>query len=363
MDDYSDFLDFPFYGEAFEERGSTLLVVKDHNRKSFFMCGEDNWDCFAGRNLVDISLEAGFVYERIIQLLVTDGFLPITVIPEDTQYIITTHCHEKKFECYDTQRKVDLDPCQMMTHQELENSGVGPTLYEVIESNHFADNSKLTDEEWVEYYRQREKEKKWWPVYPIDLKNPKVLTPLQVERGTQLFKKLEEFIEMQDENNDCAPEICITQNWKISVDFGGWRNDSDIIRSALCVMCQDEETGQFYLDKDYLMQCIPYLEDELADYAEEEDEEKGLTKRDGRFDIEYNFSNAVRSYLDKNCPENTLITLDTSTNSCHLSTYVSEFDNENIKLFQPENFIERRLGWKPRPDHHKIAELAKILIP
>ena len=69
MDDYSDFLDFPFYGEAFEERGSTLLVVEEYNRKSFFMCGEDNWDCFAGRNLVDISLEAGFVYERIIQLL------------------------------------------------------------------------------------------------------------------------------------------------------------------------------------------------------------------------------------------------------------------------------------------------------
>lgn len=369
MEDYSDFLDFPFMGEYSEEPLKSLLVVEDGERKCFFLCGEDNWDYLAGRNLLDLSLEAGFVFNRLIQLLASDGFMPTNRKPDDIRYVITSNCRTKKISCIDQKTNVELDPCQFMTFEQLQNSGIEPSMETVIESTEFADNSLLSDEEWEEYYRLREKEKEWQPVYSIDLDNPKQLTWDQIERGKKLYEILSEFIAHQSKDDHRPPEVCITQNWEISIDFGGWRHDTDIVRSALCLMCEDEVTGEFYLDEEYVKQCIPYLEDELRDLSDESivikngNSEIRKSIKDIRFDMEWKFSKIVMDYLKNGCSKDSVIAIDPKKYSVfHLSGDM-EITDESILTMNPDEFVLRELGKKPIPDHHKIAKLIKSILP
>lgn len=60
--------------------------------------------------------------------------------------------------------------------------------------------------------------------------------------------------------------LCVTQEWDVSIDYGGWRSDSDYVDGATCVMCKDEEG--YYVNLDYVRQCVPFLEKELQKSAE-----------------------------------------------------------------------------------------------
>lgn len=351
-----------------QDKGISMIVVEDANNKSFFTAGEDNWDWLIGHNLINICLEAGFVYDRVIQLLILDGFIPEPMFNKDTRYVYTANCNQRKVTCFDAKDMVELDPCQRMTFAAIENSGIGPTIAQVIETSHFEDNSKLTDEEWNQYICEREKEKEWTPVYPIHPGNHKILTPLQKERGKQLFTKLSEFIDTQSEDDHCPPEICISQDWEISIDFGGWRKDTDIVKSALCLMCQDEGTGRFYLDEDYVMQCIPYLENELEDisdnylYRNGVIVDKNRTKKEIRWELELDFSDIVRDFIEKKCPEDTLIAVNTHDFTLYSVPGNLEMSDEGIQIFRPEEFVLKKLGRKPTFDYHKISSLIKILV-
>lgn len=361
-----DFDPYSFLSNRYN--GLSMIIVEDSNSKSFFTAGEDNWDGLMGRNLIDICLEAGFVYDRVVQLLVIDGFIPEPVFNKDTRYVYTANCNKRKVTCFDAKDIVELDPCQRMTFAELENSGIGPSMAEVIRTSKFEDNSKLTNEEWDQYIDEREKEKEWQPTYPINLGDPKTLTPLQKERGKQLFDKLGDFISNQSQDDHCPPEICISQDWDISIDFGGWRKDTDIIRSALCLMCLDEETGEFYLDEDYVMQCIPYLENELEDisdkylYRNGEIVEKNRTKKEIRWALIWEFSDLVWDFIQKKSPEDTLIAINTNDFTVYSVPGNLEMSDEDIQVYKPQEFVLKKLGRKPTFDDHKISSLIKNLV-
>ena len=351
-----------------KDEGISIIVVENGNNKSYFTAGEDNWDWLMGRNLIDICLEAGFVYNRIVQLLIVDGFIPEHEFNEEVRFVYTANCLQKKVTCIDTENNIELDPCQRMTFEEIENSGIGPSMAQVIESSCFEDNSKLSDEEWAEYMRQREESKEWKPVYPIDLNNPKPLTELQKERGRKLYTALGEFIDKQPKEDHYPPQVCISQDWKISVDFGGWIKDTDIVRSALCLMCRDDETGRFYLDENYVMQCVPYFEDELEDMSDDylyrngKIVDKERTRQEIRWDMEWEFSHIVSDFIDKKCSEDTLIAINTDNLTVYSIPGNMEIHEVDINIYKPQDFILKKLGRKPSFDDHKINKLIKGLI-
>lgn len=105
----------------------------------------------------------------------------------------------------------------------------------------------------------------WHPRFPVDMGNPVVLTELQKERALRVCEAIGAHIDAYPED-DHAPLICITQDWRVRVDFGGWNSDSDFRDSAFCLMCKDEEG--FYLSLDYVEQCVPFIEKELKEIAE-----------------------------------------------------------------------------------------------
>lgn len=105
----------------------------------------------------------------------------------------------------------------------------------------------------------------WHPRFPVDLENPVELTELQKERALKIFDSVDDFM-VANPDEETPPLICITQDWRVRTDYGGWNSDSDFRESVLCVMCRDEEG--FYLDLDYVEQCVPYIENELRENAE-----------------------------------------------------------------------------------------------
>lgn len=106
----------------------------------------------------------------------------------------------------------------------------------------------------------------WEPRFPVDMDNPIELTDVQKDRAMRIYKAINQHMdEYPDEPT--APLILITQDWRVRVDFGGMVMDSDYRDTALCVMCHDEEG--YYIDLDYVEQCVPYLEEELRKIADE----------------------------------------------------------------------------------------------
>lgn len=105
----------------------------------------------------------------------------------------------------------------------------------------------------------------WQPWFPVDMEHPAKLTDVQKERAMRIYEAITKHI---DEHSDIPtpPLICITQDWRVRVDFGGWVSGSDFRESALCVMCHDDEGC--YIDLEYVEQCVPFIEDVLKEIAE-----------------------------------------------------------------------------------------------
>ncbi len=118
---------------------------------------------------------------------------------------------------------------------------------------------------FMENEEDEEQEQEWHPSFPVDMSHPKELTELQKERALRVYESIEAHLAAYPEEQH-SPLICITQDWRVRVDFGGWNTDSDFRDVALCVMCQDEEG--WYISLDYVEQCIPFIEKELSTLAE-----------------------------------------------------------------------------------------------
>lgn len=106
----------------------------------------------------------------------------------------------------------------------------------------------------------------WHQRFAVDMDNPVKLTDIQKERALTIYNSTTAHMDAYP-YDDMAPLICITQDWNVRVDFGGWVSDSDYRDSALCVMCRDD-IG-FYISLDYVEQCVPFIEKELREIATE----------------------------------------------------------------------------------------------
>lgn len=107
--------------------------------------------------------------------------------------------------------------------------------------------------------------REWKPRFPVDMENKVELTDVQKERALRVYQAIEAHMDAYPEEAT-APLICITQDWRVRVDFGGWNCDSDYRDVALCVMCRDEEG--WFLSLEYVGQCIPFIEKKLKENAE-----------------------------------------------------------------------------------------------
>lgn len=132
------------------------------------------------------------------------------------------------------------------------------------------DNLSLTDRERDEIAdcldEGEEFDHDWHQRFAVDMDNPVELTDIQKERALTIYNSITAHMDAHPDD-DMAPLICITQDWKVRVDFGGWVSTSDYRDSALCVMCRDE-IG-FYISLDYVEQCVPFIEEALRERAEE----------------------------------------------------------------------------------------------
>lgn len=111
------------------------------------------------------------------------------------------------------------------------------------------------------------------------------------------------------------------------------------------------------------MQCISYLEDELKEHSENyfgdnyEDLPDYIKKRDN---VEWNFSEAIHKIIENGQEELIMVAVDMDNGSvCQVP---KDFEPRNcILLYSPNDFIIRRLGWKPYANYDKIRKLAKEL--
>lgn len=91
------------------------------------------------------------------------------------------------------------------------------------------------------------------------------------EKALRIFEGLKKFIEEHPEEI-YAPEMVITQDWKVSFDYGGWRSDSDYVCNVTSIMRRDED-GQDVFDLEYITSKVPEIQkslDESAEYCEEQ---------------------------------------------------------------------------------------------
>ena len=138
---------------------------------------------------------------------------------------------------------------------------------ETFDLDNFED---IFGDDWQDKFLSRAEEedsveREWQPRFPVDMENTRELTDEQRKRAKRLFDCIAEHMDAHP-NDDMAPLICITQDWRVRVDFGGWNSDSDYRDTALCVMAHDDEG--FYLDLEYMEQCVPFIEDKLKEAAE-----------------------------------------------------------------------------------------------
>ena len=104
-----------------------------------------------------------------------------------------------------------------------------------------------------------------------DKKNNFDNTGLSVdEKAERIFDAIDKFIKNHPEET-MAPNIVITQEWKVECNYGGWYSDSDYVNTVTSIMGQDDEG--YYYDVDFIKTKIPEIQkslDEAAKWCEEE---------------------------------------------------------------------------------------------
>ena len=90
------------------------------------------------------------------------------------------------------------------------------------------------------------------------------------EKAERIFDAIDKFIKNYPEET-MAPNIVITQEWKVECNYGGWCSDSDYVNTVTSIMGQDDEG--YYYDVVFIKGKIPEIQkslDEAAKWCEEE---------------------------------------------------------------------------------------------
>lgn len=184
----------------------------------------------------------------------------------------------------------------------------------------------------------------WKPYFSVDKQNPATLTDEQVQRGEKLYAAICNFMETHPDEH-MAPTLCITQDWDISLDFGGWRSDSDFVNSVVCVMCKDD-IG-FYADHDYVLQCVPFIEASLKEAAEWCIEEYGTVpdhkeqEADRNLNIGCKIVDLMHQVIETDCVTDTLLEIDTITHEVYLVPTIGDHEDYGgiIRFVSPKELL------------------------
>lgn len=250
-------------------RANIYVLTKGH--KLLYYRHYNGYPGCTGRELKKLVKELEYDFCAISGFLnsESDTYKPVEQESWDAEYIYTIDCENQTVECYD---KWDKRHVEESEYENYSHSGISGDFDDFdfgFSSLNGDDNEEfdpsIFDPSIIDFEGFKLSEQEWEPRFPVDMDNPSELTEAQKLRGEKIFEALCKFMDEHPDDN-FAPMLCISQEWDISVDYGGWRSDSDYVDTATCVTCKDDEG--FYLDPDYIMQCVPFIEKELKDKAE-----------------------------------------------------------------------------------------------
>ena len=264
---------------------SAILIKKNDNIQKFYR----HWDGhphITGVELLNIAKKHAFDYDKVRDALLADNgyYQPVDVMPLGVEFEYTIDCTSRRIYCLDLLNEESIDEDLFhcfnsdwgLYSQSATSNSDGLDLFDFNSSAGYQylddlEDRDLTPEEIAEIEAQLFGDKgneslfERKPYFPIDMQNPAELTPEQIQRGDKLFDSIIGFMDSHPDDRD-VPMLCITQEWDISIDYGGHRCDSDFVEFADCVMCLDDEG--WFADRDYMRQCVPHLEAKLRDAAE-----------------------------------------------------------------------------------------------
>lgn len=264
---------------------SAILLKKNDNIQKFYRHWDGNPN-IAGVELLTIANKHGFDYDKVRDTLLAynEIYQPVDAMPFGVQYEYTIDCTNGCIFCMDLLNEESIDVDMFHYYNSDRGLHIEPGTSNSDSLNIF-DYGFSAEDEYLDGFVSRELdleemaaietkilrdrgvepfyERK--PFYPVDMQNPAELTPEQMQRGDKLFDTIIAFMESHPDDG-VVPMLCITQEWDISIDYGGHRCDSDFVHFADCVMCLDDEG--WYPDRDYMRQCVPYLEAELREAAD-----------------------------------------------------------------------------------------------
>lgn len=261
---------------------SAIYVKKGDETRMFYR----HWDGYpdvTGVELMQLVNKHDYDFDKVCNDLSADEehYRVVVSMPNDVEFEYTLDCHNKRATCFDRYNKQYFDEDGFYFHNPdsdaASDNGLNPvdgaefcnlpwdtctgdSIFDILSPEEIA----LIEAEMFDD-ADDDDEMEWKPRYPIDMENPADLSPEQIQRGDKLFDAVVAFMDEHPEIQH-APMLCITQEWDISVDLGGYRCDSDFVDSVNCVMCHDEEG--WYADREYMRQCVPYLEKELKESAD-----------------------------------------------------------------------------------------------
>lgn len=261
-----------------------VIILKDDASRKFYR-HSDGYPHLAGTQLLNIVTKHNFDYDLICNAISgdTENYKQMDTAPLDIEFEYTIDCSSKrvfcedKFNheyldevdicCYNSEFGIDSNP----KHNSISDNEPDTSDYNIMDDNEFADFDELTPEEIAAIEAELfgndgdASGYEWHPRFPVDMENPAELTAEQIMRGDKIFDAISAFLDSHPDDRD-IPMLCITQEWEISIDYGGHRCDSDYVDSVSCVMCCDDEG--WFADRDYIRQCVPYLEKELKQSAD-----------------------------------------------------------------------------------------------
>lgn len=183
------------------------------------------------------------------------------------------------------------------------------------------------------------------------------------EKALRIYNGLNEFIE-QHPDDEMAPEIVITQDWKVTFDYGGWRSFSDYVSNSIEFM-QEDENGM-YFELEYILSKIPEIQKSLDHNAERYIEENGCIP--SHDDMEFNhitdyfltISSLLQTAIEKNELEGWILEIDTPAEDAFLVKEEMRSPSYGglILHYDPMKFVKRTADRKWTVDDDKVRELA-----
>lgn len=333
------------------------IYVVNGDQKSLYYRHSDGYPSCTGVELARIAKEEDYDYEKVINRLNADSpsYEAVEMEASDAEYAYTIDCAHRAMECYDILDKTLVN--------EWEFEGYCHGVVDEYPLDWADEGLKAELEAYFKECEEREENYEWKPRFPVNMETPAELTEEQFARGLKIYDAVCKFMDENPESN-AAPTLCITQEWEISVDYGGWRCDSDFVDTCLCVMCRDDEG--FYINLDYVNQCVPFIEEKLKEYAEWCKEEYGEvpSHREQSFRRVVTLENEIISVLlaliDKGQVSGVNLEIDTFEQTVYPVPAENEMeDYGGIILFVPvETLIKKGPDGVYEVDLDKVSELS-----